>query len=89
MKPPVLDPVCGMSYTNEFSKHTHEGKDYFFCSEDCLETFRQAPGRYQNVGVRGKYTLAFYDTITGNSVLNVPVIFKTKEDTHDAGGHHH
>jgi len=89
MKPPVVDPVCGMSYTNEFSKHTHDGKDYFFCSENCLETFRQAPDKYKYMGARGKYTLAFYDTNTGKPVLKVPVIFRGKGDAHDAGGHHH
>ncbi len=89
MKPPVLDPVCGMAYNDKFSKHTHDGKDYFFCSEHCLETFRQAPEKYQVTGVRGKYTLAFYDTNTGKAVLSVPVIFKAKGDMHDAGRHQH
>lgn len=89
MKPPVVDPVCGMAYTKEFSKHTHDGKDYFFCSEECLGTFKQGPEKYKNVGLRGKYTLAFYDTNTGNPVLNVPLLFKTKEEAKDASGHHH
>lgn len=88
MKPPVVDPVCGMAYKKSFTRHTHDGKDLFFCSESCLETFRKEPDKYKDMGVRGKYMLAFYDTTTGKSVLNVPVIFKAKGDAHNAGEHH-
>ena len=36
---------------------------------------------------RGQYQIAFYDTKTGKSVLDVPVIFR--EGTGDAGTQHH
>lgn len=90
MKPPVLDPVCGMAYQNSFSRYTDKGKDYYFCSEGCMNSFRTAPEKYKDLdGVRGKYNLVFYDTKTDKSVLRVPVIFKRKGDTRDAGEHHH
>lgn len=89
MKPPVVDPVCGMAYKNSFSTHTHNGKDYYFCSERCLETFKQEPDKYKDAGVRGKYNLALYDTSSYKQILNVPVIFRTKGDAQDAGEHHH
>ncbi|GAB4336677.1 MAG: heavy metal translocating P-type ATPase [Desulfobulbaceae bacterium] len=39
------DPVCGMSTDDPdaFTRHTHEGKDYFFCSDHCLAKFRDNP----------------------------------------------
>lgn len=90
MKPPVIDPVCGMAYQGGFSKYEYKGKDYFFCSEGCINSFRTASEKYKELdGVRGKYTLAFYDTKTEKSVLRVPVIFKGKGDMKDAGERHH
>ena len=41
----------------------------------------------QRIPARGRYQIAFYDTKTGGSVLDVPVIFK--EGTGDAGAQHH
>jgi len=90
MKPPVIDPVCGMAYQSGFSKYAYKGKDYFFCSEGCMNSFRTAPEKYKDLdSVRGKYNLVFYDTKTEKSVLRVPVIFKGKGDMKDAGEHHH
>jgi YHS domain-containing protein len=90
MKPPVLDPVCAMPYENGFRKERLDGKDYFFCSDGCRDTFRAGPGKYKGrENVRGNYTLAFYDTKTDKAVLRVPLIFKGKGETKDAGEHHH
>ena len=42
------DPVCGMSVNPESAAghDRHEGQDYFFCSQHCLERFRSDPNRY-------------------------------------------
>ncbi len=43
-----MDPVCGMS-TNEpgkFKNYTHEGREYYFCSDHCLMKFKQAPDQF-------------------------------------------
>lgn len=41
----VRDPVCGMQIDKLATKfkHTHQGADYFFCSEKCLKKFRENP----------------------------------------------
>jgi len=42
------DPVCGMSTDDPeaFTRYTHEGKEYYFCSEHCLEQFKKDPKAY-------------------------------------------
>ena len=42
------DPVCGMSTNDEnaFKKYEYEGKTYYFCSDHCLEKFKNAPDSY-------------------------------------------
>ena len=42
------DPVCGMatSEKNDFLHYDHQGKSYYFCSEHCLEKFKDAPDSY-------------------------------------------
>ncbi|MHB8882720.1 MAG: YHS domain-containing protein [Thermodesulfovibrionales bacterium] len=90
MNPPILDPVCTMTYRKEFIKEHMGGKDYFFCSEGCRDAFRAEPLKYRGrESVRGNYTLAFYDTKTDKAVLRVPLIFKGKGEMKDAGEHHH
>jgi len=90
IKPPVLDPVCNMPYQNGFIKEHLNGKDYFFCSDGCLAAFMSDQDKYKGrESVTGKYTLAFYDTKTNKAVLSVPLIFKGKGETKDAGEHHH
>ncbi|MCF6301363.1 MAG: YHS domain-containing protein, partial [Proteobacteria bacterium] len=43
----MKDPVCGMN-VDENSKHhsQHESKDYYFCSEKCLDKFAVDPSQY-------------------------------------------
>jgi YHS domain-containing protein len=90
IKPPVLDPVCGMPNQNGFTKEHLNGKDYFFCSEECKNAFRSEPEKYKGrENLKGKYTLAFYDTKTEIAVLRVPLIFKGKGELKDAGERHH
>jgi len=89
IKPPALDPVCGMTYQEGFLKQHAEGKDYYFCCDGCKEAFMKDPAKYKGKeGVRGKYTLAFYDTKTEKAVLRVPLIFKGKGEVKD-GEHVH
>lgn len=41
------DPVCGMDVdTTDAYTHTHEGKTYYFCSEGCVEEFKEHPRDY-------------------------------------------
>ncbi len=39
--------------------------------------------------IKGRYSLALYDTKTNQPVLSVPLIFKGKGDESDAGQHQH
>ncbi|MCL4216582.1 MAG: YHS domain-containing protein, partial [Candidatus Hydrogenedentes bacterium] len=44
----VIDPVCGMSVKPDAAKGpvSHEGQDYFFCSEGCRAKFTADPEKY-------------------------------------------
>lgn len=44
----AIDPVCGMSVDERDAagRLSHQGKDYFFCSDSCLQKFRAAPDRF-------------------------------------------
>jgi len=89
MKPPVIDPICGMVYEEGYIRHQYKDKDYYFCMQGCLNSFKNEPEKYKDRdSVRGTYTLAFYDTKTDKSILKVPVIFNGKEGTHNEHGHH-
>lgn len=88
MKPPLFDPVCGMPYEEGFLKSAVGDSDSFFCSESCSEAFRKEPGKYGG-GLQGRYNLVFYDVQTNRAVLNVPVIFRGKGGSANAGGHNH
>ena len=92
IKPPAIDPVCGMPYEEGFLTASHDGKEYFFCSEACAEAFRDDPAKFKDKDrdtIKGRYNLAFYDTKTNRRVLSVPVIFTGKGEARDAGGHQH
>lgn len=45
----IKDPVCGMnvSETSKFSK-TNDKKEYYFCSQNCLNKFERNPSQYLN-----------------------------------------
>jgi len=47
----VNDPVCGMEVSDlkKTLSAVHKGKDYFFCSEHCKQTFKNAPASYMPV----------------------------------------
>jgi len=41
------DYVCGMMVPKATSiKHAHEGADYYFCADACLEKFKAEPKKY-------------------------------------------
>jgi YHS domain-containing protein len=89
MRPPAVDPVCGMAYQEGFIETSFAGEKFFFCNEGCAAAFRRDPAKYRdNAGLLGQYRLALYDTKSGRPVLTVPVIFKGKGEAAD-GGHHH
>jgi len=87
MRPPVLDPVCGMSRRDHFIQHSHHGKTYHFCSQKCLQIFLSNPEEYRTRDfVTGKYTLGLYDVKSGKRVANYPIVFGGSEQ--DANKHH-
>jgi Cu+-exporting ATPase len=45
---PALDPVCGMRVDPATARHrtTYQGKDYFFCSGRCRESFEAEPEKF-------------------------------------------
>jgi uncharacterized membrane protein YraQ (UPF0718 family)/YHS domain-containing protein len=50
----ATDPICGMQVqtANAPAHVTHDGQDYWFCSDHCAERFRADPERYQPSGAR-------------------------------------
>jgi len=50
MSDTAKDPVCGMSVKREKAAGTikYKGREYFFCSNKCLEKFRVGPDKYLN-----------------------------------------
>lgn len=44
----VKDPVCGMEIDPEdaAAETEYQGKTYYFCSEQCQETFQANPNNY-------------------------------------------
>jgi YHS domain-containing protein len=44
----VKDPVCGMNVDEKSAKIkvTYKGKDYYFCSASCKETFNKSTQKY-------------------------------------------
>ncbi|HWC15777.1 MAG TPA: YHS domain-containing protein [Terriglobales bacterium] len=42
------DPVCNMQVDekNAAAKVSHNGKDYYFCSQQCADKFRSNPQQY-------------------------------------------
>jgi Cu+-exporting ATPase len=44
----ALDPVCGMNVpANSKHRHTYQGREYVFCSENCRAKFKANPARYE------------------------------------------
>jgi len=77
-KEQVVDPVCGMKTEDkdEFILHRYEGERYYFCSEHCLEKFKENPKSHckehndtqhskptQNADPDGQYTCPMHPEI--------------------------
>lgn len=44
------DPVCGMEVDESTEyQSTHEGRNHYFCSEDCQEKFDEMPQQYAGI----------------------------------------
>ena len=41
-----IDPVCGMTVENSSIVSEHQGKSYYFCSENCRGTFDSSPEKF-------------------------------------------
>jgi Cu+-exporting ATPase len=49
----VKDPVCGMEVNEKKAvSYSFEGKEYYFCNETCLESFKKEPSKYMKTGNR-------------------------------------
>lgn len=84
MRPSELDPVCGARKQDGFTGFAYDGRTVWLCSRSCLERFSRDPERFRaGPQPAGKYAVTFHDTATGQSVLEIPVIFGSGE------GHHH
>ncbi len=46
--PKAVDPVCGMSVQvgSEATSVEYEGNHYYFCSQQCADTFNSEPTKY-------------------------------------------
>lgn len=44
----VTDPVCNMTIdsTSAAGQTSYQGRNYYFCSEQCASRFQANPGRY-------------------------------------------
>ena len=61
----ATDPVCGMEVDPGTSAQaTHQSRTLYFCSEQCLRTFREAPERYAAGGERHEPPFTVSDTLT-------------------------
>ena len=90
MHPPKADPVCGMACEAGYQRAEYQGKSYCFCGDGCRKEFGENPEKFRGRdGLRGNYTLAFTDTRTGRSVLNVPIKFTGKGEEGDGNEHQH
>ena len=51
-----IDPVCGVQVTqqNAAGRSAHQGKTFYFCSEDCEKQFDQDPEPYVQWEVRDR-----------------------------------
>jgi Cu+-exporting ATPase len=66
------DPVCSMVVSNDSEFHVHhEDKDYYFCSEHCLQKFKEHPEKYL-----GQQTLVPHEAHGDQSPIPAPCILK-------------
>lgn len=48
------DPVCKMDISRDDAESSaqYKGREYYFCSEECRETFEKEPEKYSEKGKR-------------------------------------
>lgn len=46
----TTDPVCGMRVNEQDAagRLSYQGKDYFFCSDNCLQQFKATPAWFMS-----------------------------------------
>jgi len=71
----LIDPVCGMSVTDQSPHCTRHGAhDYFFCSAGCQEKFSADPARYVEApGARGGPEPSATPPATGTTIYTCPM----------------
>ncbi|HET9994953.1 MAG TPA: heavy metal translocating P-type ATPase [Candidatus Acidoferrum sp.] len=77
--PKFIDPVCGMAVdpAKAAVKAEHEGKTYFFCSEECSERFSVQPVKFlQAPGTAGM------KMVHGAHVHRIPAVRKPATQEH-------
>lgn len=76
------DPVCGMTVDSEKAlyKIGYQNQQYFFCSQHCLESFKQKPNKYldpqqQNESINSpvEYTCPMHPEIVRDHPGNCPI----------------
>lgn len=76
------DPVCGMKVHSEQAsyKFVYQNEQYFFCSQHCLESFKQKPDKYlapdsQNKPIKlaVEYTCPMHPEIVQDHPGNCPI----------------
>ena len=76
-KSALHDPVCGMHLSDASRfKHVHKGETYYFCSAQCLMTFRTTPEAY----LQGAVQRAPTNTVPGAAVYTCPMDPEVRED---------
>ncbi len=71
-----VDPVCGMSVDegSAAARLQHGGKDYLFCSAQCLEEFKADPARYGAASrVAGPASVATASVDPGHADQGMPM----------------
>ncbi|WP_246040639.1 heavy metal translocating P-type ATPase [Roseovarius arcticus] len=86
----VVDPVCGMTVTMKPDTRTaaFEGKDFYFCSENCQAKFKADPAAYTDdqvpvnnhaVPEAAQYTCPMHSQILQDTSGNCPICGMTLE----------
>ena len=54
-KAALIDPVCGMAVNQTTAKGqtAYEGKEIYFCSQECLQAFLSDPDKYHHPRKKG------------------------------------
>jgi Cu+-exporting ATPase len=91
-----LDPVCGMKVNSDQTpyKFNNEGKDYFFCSEHCLESFKKNAQKYlhqqskhEPLNTASEYMCPMHPQVIQDHPGNCPICGMTLEPKVIEGGH--